>query len=647
MGLAGDLKEIAFSDVAHLCSRAGHPTKLVVTHPETEETLGVFYFEAGDLVDAKMGDAEGEEALHRALGLQEGRFHAAEESEPCAKRSAGSLSESLRAARAERSGVSVPTDDAAPDPSDERAAEPGSGRRTVVCLTCDKTFLGVDICPDDGTRLVAASGGPLSVRPLELAASWPPSPALPRPRGSRRLTRTLALSGLVAAMLGLAALLGWALRAGRLRSSVGTRDTALQPRQGPSHEATTHVPVGVSSPVNATSPSRRTAGITETEVIFGLVAPFSGPARSVGEQMKTGVEAAFAEANAKGGVAGRKLRLEVRDDGFEPARTLGALRELDQSANVLGVLGNAGTANAVFATPFAADRRMLFFGPPSGSPMLRHVPPERYAFNVRASTADEILAVARHLTEVRHLPARQIAVVSLPGVRESSDAALLGELRLTPLLERAPFLRLGRPTHAVLDEATQRSIDTDAEMAAAVRDAVVRLTTHVPPLRAALVVAPAPAAAQIVALAKEKRPAMIFAVISPVGATTASEELRHLPPRLTRGTLVTHVVPSPEGASLGANHYRAALAQSVPGEAPRELSFEAYVTAQILVHGLARAGRTLDSERLVEALEELRGTDLGLEADLGFSSRDHQAWHRVWATEVGANGVEAPVPLAD
>jgi ABC-type branched-subunit amino acid transport system substrate-binding protein len=393
----------------------------------------------------------------------------------------------------------------------------------------------------------------------------------------------------------------------------------------------------------------RRTGVSESEVVFGLVAPFSGPAAGVGQQMKTGVEAAFAAANAAGGVAGRKLRLEVRDDGFEPARTLGALRELDETANVLGVLGHAGTANAVFAIPFAADRQMLFFGSPSGSPMLRHVPPERYAFNVRASTTDEILAVARYLTEVRHLPSRQIAVVSLPSVRESSDAALLGELRLSPVLARSPFfhVRPDRPTGAVVEEAATTSLENSEETAAAVRDAVLRLTTHIPPIKAALLVAPAAAAAHIVALAKPKRRALIFAVTSPAGPTTAAEELRRLPPRLAKGTLVTHVVPPPDGPSAAAIDYRAALAQSIPGEPARELSFEAYLTAQILIHGLTRAGRALDSERLVEGLEGLRGSEPGLDVDLGFSRQNHQAWHRVWLTEVGADGGATPLPLVE
>ena len=63
-------------------------------------------------------------------------------------------------------------------------------------------------------------------------------------------------------------------------------------------------------------------GVTDSEIQFGISAPFTGPAKELGLNMKIGIEAAFNVANAKGGVYGRQLRLIAADDGYEPTRTV-------------------------------------------------------------------------------------------------------------------------------------------------------------------------------------------------------------------------------------------------------------------------------------------------------------------------------------
>src|SRR5512144_2804882 len=81
-------------------------------------------------------------------------------------------------------------------------------------------------------------------------------------------------------------------------------------------------------------------GVTESEVVFGMSAAFSGPAKELGRQMKIGIDVAFAAANEAGGVHGRKLALVAMDDGYEPARTQTAMVELVERRKVFGIVGN-------------------------------------------------------------------------------------------------------------------------------------------------------------------------------------------------------------------------------------------------------------------------------------------------------------------
>src|SRR5512136_718523 len=106
--------------------------------------------------------------------------------------------------------------------------------------------------------------------------------------------------------------------------------------------------------------ARAAAG--EGELAFGMVGMFSGAAKEMGKEVQTGIEVAFAAQNEAGGVHGRRLRLVAVDDGFEPARTAAAMRDLVEAKKVFGILGNVGTATAEVAIPYANEKGVLFFG---------------------------------------------------------------------------------------------------------------------------------------------------------------------------------------------------------------------------------------------------------------------------------------------
>src|SRR5262245_61518312 len=60
------------------------------------------------------------------------------------------------------------------------------------------------------------------------------------------------------------------------------------------------------------------------DVPVGVVGPITGPNAVFGEQMKRGAEMAVADVNAKGGVLGSKLTLEIADDACDPKQAVAA-----------------------------------------------------------------------------------------------------------------------------------------------------------------------------------------------------------------------------------------------------------------------------------------------------------------------------------
>jgi hypothetical protein len=53
---------------------------------------------------------------------------------------------------------------------------------------------------------------------------------------------------------------------------------------------------------------------------------------------------------------------------------------------------------------------------------------------------------------------------------------------------------------------------------------------------------------------------------------------------------------------------------------------------------LRRAGRQLETENLVDALESARDFDMGLGAPISFGPTEHQGSHKVWGAQLNENG---------
>jgi ABC-type branched-subunit amino acid transport system substrate-binding protein len=365
------------------------------------------------------------------------------------------------------------------------------------------------------------------------------------------------------------------------------------------------------------------------ELLFGMSAPFSGAAKEMGAKMRTGVEVAFAAANARGGVHGRRLRLVAMDDGYEPARTATAVKELVENRKVFGFVGNVGTPTAAVAVPYANEKGVLFFGALTGAALLRNDPPDRYVFNYRASYAQETAAIVRYLVEVRRIPAARIAVFAQDDA--FGDSGFQGVAKVMRTYKRDPtkVLRVGYQRNTADVDAAVKAISR----AARELQAVVMIATY------------KPAARFIEKLKDAGHGHLVFTNVSFVGSNELGEELAQLGPGYADGVVVTQVVPDPNGRATTLIRYREELKQHAPGEKPGVVSLEGWIAAQVLVEGLQRAGPDPTVEKVVDALETVRDLDLGIGTKLGFAPSEHQASHKVWGTVMDGKGQLRPIDL--
>ena len=63
-------------------------------------------------------------------------------------------------------------------------------------------------------------------------------------------------------------------------------------------------------------------GISKTEIVIGTIQDLSGPIAAFGKQSRNGIQMRVDEVNEKNGINGRKFKLMVEDNGYDPKKAL-------------------------------------------------------------------------------------------------------------------------------------------------------------------------------------------------------------------------------------------------------------------------------------------------------------------------------------
>jgi len=105
------------------------------------------------------------------------------------------------------------------------------------------------------------------------------------------------------------------------------------------------------------------------DIVIAVAGPMSGSDAAVGEQMRRGAEMVVNDINAKGGVAGQKLKLIIGDDACDPKQ---AVSVANQFANqkVIFVAGHYCSGASIPASSVYAENGILQISPASTNPAL-------------------------------------------------------------------------------------------------------------------------------------------------------------------------------------------------------------------------------------------------------------------------------------
>lgn len=378
--------------------------------------------------------------------------------------------------------------------------------------------------------------------------------------------------------------------------------------------------------------AQTSSGVTDTEIILGVSAAFSGPSRGLGIELYRGASAYFTHINQQGGIAGRKVVLKTYDDGYQPDPSVKNTLKLMLEDEVFLLFGYVGTPTVTRVLPMLKkfqDRNIFLFFPFTGAQPQREPPYGDFAFNLRASYRQETAGLVDNFVRINR---KRIAVFyqadaygrsGWAGVRSAlkqHEKQIVGEATYRRGEKFTGSMRKQVEILKASDPEAVICIGAYAACAAFARDAV-NLGLRVP-----------------------------IANLSFVG----SENLLKL---LTEGQdnsdsytqllVNSQVVPSYEETSTPAvQEYREMMQQYAP-QPPEELvtedytpfahsfvSLEGFLNAKLMVEILRRLDDTPQRSQLEDAVFSIRDFDLGIGEQVSFGPDRRQGLQRVYYTVV-------------
>ncbi|MBW1943336.1 MAG: ABC transporter substrate-binding protein [Deltaproteobacteria bacterium] len=148
-------------------------------------------------------------------------------------------------------------------------------------------------------------------------------------------------------------------------------------------------------------------GVTDKEVTIGITLPMSGPAAFWGA-LGLGAKAWAGHVNDQGGINGRRIKILLKDDGYNPARSMANLQAFKDKVLAVNIM--VGTANANASKDFFAANKIPLIMPYVSVRIWASMPREkvRYVFATYPDYEDQGIFVANYA--INQLGSKKIAV---------------------------------------------------------------------------------------------------------------------------------------------------------------------------------------------------------------------------------------------
>ena len=346
---------------------------------------------------------------------------------------------------------------------------------------------------------------------------------------------------------------------------------------------------------NVVGQKDETAGVTDSEIRLGMSNALSGPVAAVCFPASEGAKAWLAKVNEEGGVNGRKVTLDVLDDGSEAPRAASNVRNLTHEG-VFAMFGGCGTVSAAAIATALKGSDVPYLFPYAALPDLVE-PLQPNVFALLPLYRDQIFTAIDNV--VAKAPGKVYTVTSqIPGYASTVAGAEAGVKSAGGTLLSSALLPA---TNAPAEQEAAKAGQQDADYLA--------MTVLAPD-----------AARMLNAMAQaDTLPAKAVLGASPLAAQSF---VTALSPKA--GRLLKTLSPTVPAGDPAAKECVDALAQHSSDTNPDALALFGCAAAQALVAGLQAAGNDLTRSGLTAALEDMSGERISsLLPPVSFTANDH------------------------
>jgi ABC-type branched-subunit amino acid transport system substrate-binding protein len=357
----------------------------------------------------------------------------------------------------------------------------------------------------------------------------------------------------------------------------------------------------IQSPFIASGATANTvAGVTDKEILIGAGLPITGKLGYKGNAISSALNAYFSDVNEHGGINGRKLRLVVCDDSYEPEK-----------------------ADACFYSSFK-DKVFLagFF---DGTPTI-----VRYLKQARMTSGTEPMPIFGVLTGT---PAaaefhRNVFICRQSYVAEANQ--IVNKLLRTGTVNKIGIVYQDDALGAACYQATTQALKKgnltvwcEAGYSRDKRDIEQALTK---------VIAAQPQVVILGISSSELESTMQFKAQHhwniPFFSLSYTDDVVPKIGKSCEGLMVSQVCPLVEEPLPLVAQYKKLLKKYDPGAAPTDVGLETMANAVVLVTGLQKAGRELTRDRFIKAMESVQSLDIGLGSNylVSYNPAMHIGW---------------------
>jgi ABC-type branched-subunit amino acid transport system substrate-binding protein len=188
----------------------------------------------------------------------------------------------------------------------------------------------------------------------------------------------------------------------------------------------------------SSSSSSSAPGVTATSITFGSHQPLTGPAAPGYSEIAPASQAYFNYVNAHGGVFGRKIHLNYKDDGYNPTNTVNVIHQLILQDKVFGIFEGLGTPTHTKVVSFLNAEKVPDLFVASGCPCWDNGSAQPYTFGWQPNYTIEGKILGQYIKQ--HFAGKKVGILYQDDdFGQGGLAGIQDELPASAIVAKEPY----------------------------------------------------------------------------------------------------------------------------------------------------------------------------------------------------------------